>query len=249
MKRTAPTSTLNRSSTVSPWPKRELRAAAARVEHDERPCGETETRRRGEVGEPSFLLAGDDLDGDPAAGLHGVCELGGVGCDPEAGGADRRDRDRAVFPRLFRHRRDRLDRALHRLGVQPACLLETLAQPCDLGAVDDRPPGVVGVPFADVELHRVGADVDDRVSPCPEEDELLEAAREADVRPRVQAELAHGGDHTCRVLRFDRDRARRSAVRVHLGQLRHAAADREALPSLVHLDCEQVVAGTHDLVQ
>ena len=104
-------------------------------------------------------------------------------------------------------------------------------------------------PLADVELHRVRADVDDRVPPLAEPDERLEAAREAHVRPRGQPE-AHAPSRSPRVASSDSiAMVRVDAPGAHLGQLRHAAADRVPLPPLVHLDREQVGVRTHHLVQ
>ena len=86
-----------------------------------------------------------------------------LGAIRKPGGTHRRDRRDSVLPGLLGHVCDRLDRPLHRLRIEPAGLLEPLAQSGDLGAVDDLAPATVRAPLADVELHRVRAHVDDRV--------------------------------------------------------------------------------------
>ena len=140
--------------------------------------------------------------------------------------------------RLLDHAGDRLDRPLRSAPAASAPVSsQALAEPRDLGAVDDRAPGAVGAALADVELDRVRADVDHRVARRAEADERLEPAREADVRPAGEPELAHGRDHE----RRDPPTRRRSSASTglggrDLGQLRHAAADRVVLAPLVHLD-------------
>ena len=120
---------------------RELRAAAAGVEHDERarrPRPRPACDR--EVGEPALLLAGDDLDrGRPSRRSIASTTAAALRGDPQAGRADRRDRDGAgsrcassAMPAIaatVRSSAARRDRA---------GLLEALAEPGDLGAVDDR---------------------------------------------------------------------------------------------------------------
>ena len=100
-----------------------------------------------------------------------------------------------------------------------------------------------GRALADVELDRVRADVDDRVAPRAEAGERLQAASEAHVAPasrgraraRRRSRRAGSSDSTA-IVRAE------PCVGPHLGQLRHAAADRVALPPLVHRDGAQVVA-------
>ena len=92
-----------------------------------------------------------------------------------------------TFPTgLLGHADDGRRCPLHRFRVEPAGLLEPVAESGRLGAVDDRAPVAVGAAFADVELHRVRADVDDGVPLRAEPDQGLEPAREAHVRPRGQ---------------------------------------------------------------
>ena len=52
-------------------------------------------------------------------------------------------------------------------------VVEAFAEARDLGAVDDRLPVAVRLPFADVELDGVRADVDDRVALRPESGRAL----------------------------------------------------------------------------
>ncbi len=93
------------------------------------------------------------------------------------------------------HRGDRLDRALHRLGLERARLVEPFAEARDVGAIDDRAPLAVRGPLADVELDRVRTDIDDRVAPRAEAGERLQAPSHVHVGTGVEAELAHGGAH------------------------------------------------------
>ena len=153
---------------------RELRAAAAGVEHDERaPTADPEPGGRGEVGETALLLAGDHLDLDAGALPHGVEEACAVGRAAQSGRSDRRDRLGALTAGFCGHRRDRLDRALHRPRLEQARVVEPFAEARDLGAVDDRAPLAVRGTLADVELDRVRTDIDDRVAPRAEAGERL----------------------------------------------------------------------------
>src|SRR5206468_498040 len=70
----------------------ELRAAAARVEHDER-AAYVEPCDGRQIGEPRLLLARDHVDADATALAHGIAECRAVRRVAQAGGADGRDRD------------------------------------------------------------------------------------------------------------------------------------------------------------
>ena len=162
-------------------PECELRAAAARVEHDECAAANVQPCDGGGVGEARLLLARDHLDPDAAALAHGIAQCLAVRCGPQAGGADGRDRDRALAPRLVDHAGDRVCGSLHRLGTECATRGEPLAEPRHIGAVDDCPPLAGRAVLADVELDGVRPHVDDRV-PCGlEADEGLQTARKAHV--------------------------------------------------------------------
>jgi hypothetical protein len=63
-----------------------------------------------------------------------------VGCKPHPGRADGCDRLDAVPAGFFGHGRDRLDCPFHRLLAELPGLVEALAEPRHLGAIDDRPP-------------------------------------------------------------------------------------------------------------
>ena len=69
-----------------------------------------------------------------------------------------------LAPRLLGQLGDRVDRPPDRLLAEPPGLVDPLAEPGHLGAVDHRPPLAVVEPLADVELDRVRADVDCRVA-------------------------------------------------------------------------------------
>ena len=142
---------------------RELRAAAAGVEDVDPTLDRAEAGPDGEIGEPAFLLAGDHLDADAGPLL-----------DPErrrrafAAGAAPPCRPRRSPARLLaappRPCRDRVARPVERRGLDLAARVEPLAQPRDLGPVDDGSPGAVRGALADVELHRVRSDIDHRVA-------------------------------------------------------------------------------------
>ena len=213
---------------------RELGATATGVEDHERSLADPEPRRHGQVAEAALLVARDDLDREPYAIAHGLRGLAGVARDPEPGGADGDDRRRAEPARLVRHPGDRGNRPLDRLGGDLAAILEPLAQPGDLGAVDDRGPRAVRRALADVELDRVRADVDRREPLGRGVHDPSEGLRIARVRPAAQADVAHRRDHGGGVLGFDRDRPQLRPVRLHLGELRGAAADRVPDSALVN---------------
>ena len=176
-----------------------------------------------------------------------VDELGAVGREPQSGGADRDDRLDVVARRFLGHAGDRLRRALDRVVAEPARALQVLSEPSDVRAIDDRPPPAVRGALADVELDRVRADVDHRVAPRGEPRERLELAGNAHVVGRDQAELAHRRDHAIRILGLDRHRPRRPVLGSQLGELRHAASDREAHAFLVHAEHQHVRARPQDL--
>ena len=204
---------------------RELRAAAAGVEDDQR-AARLQTRRGGQIGQPGLLVAGDDLDGDAAASLHGRDELGGVRCDAQAGRTDGGDRLRPGARRVLGHARDRLGRARHGRRSQPSGPLEVLAEARHLGTIGERLPRPVGGVLGEQELDGVGADVDDRDPPRAEPCEDLEAARDGRVLVSVETERAPGPAHELRIVGFDRDRPDRSPRGGHVRELGHASADR-----------------------
>ena len=108
----------------------------------------------------------------------------------------------ALPPRLVDHVVDGDDGAFQRRGDDLAGSLQALAQSRDLRSIDDGAPASVRLTLRDLELHRVGADVDDRVAagrprPWP-------AGRGvAGVDEPVQADLANGPQHGRTVLRLD----------------------------------------------
>ncbi len=97
---------------------RELRAAAAGVEHHERLLTEVEPRGRGTHRQPCLLRAGDHLDVDPARLVHGRDQHRGVLGDPQARGADRHEVLHVQCARLGDERRHRLRRPRDRLGAE-----------------------------------------------------------------------------------------------------------------------------------
>ena len=237
MNRTAPTFTLNRSSTWSSWPKVNCELPPPVSKTTSEPAGLAEGRLDREEGEPGLLLAGDHLDLDAGPLPHGVDQLRAVRGGAHAGGADGGDPLDAVLLRLLDHPGDRVGRPRGSArGSSAAAVVEALAQPGHLGPVDDGAPRAVGCALADVELHRVRADVDHRVAAHAEARERLQPTGEARVRQVGEAELADRGGHRVCVLRLDRDRARVADVGAEIGQLAHAAADRVPLPALVHAD-------------
>ena len=139
----------------------------------------------------------------PAPGLHGVDQLRPIGGAPQPGGADGDDVDGTGSASFVGHRRDGLDGTGDRLRCEHTGVGLSLPQPCDVGAVDERVQRPVGVPLSEVELHRVGADVDDRVTPGAEPDQRLEPAGDADVAAVGETESADHGGHQGRVGRLD----------------------------------------------
>ena len=129
------------------------------------------------------------------------------------------------LPGLVDHARDGRRRALDRLVEMAPVSLEALAEPGDLGAVDDRRPVSVAAVLADVELDRVGAEVDDRAGARLEPEERFEAGGVVDVRARSETEA---GDRRQRPAQGPLTRPRSSAsgreVGEDLGHLRGAAA-------------------------
>src|SRR5262249_41074534 len=98
-------------------------------------------------------LAAEDLDVDACPLADGVDELGAIRRAAQPGRADGCDPSLAG---LLDHRRDRVDGAADRLGREPPVVARALAEPRDLGPVDDRAPVV-----DEQKLDRVRADVDD----------------------------------------------------------------------------------------
>ena len=169
------------------------------------------------------------------ARLDGGDDLVAVRGDPQAGRAHGGDRPHAVPLRLVDHARDRGGRSLERGVDDHALLREPLAEARQLRAVDDGAPASFEVTLADVELDRIGAGVDDGVAFRLIVDQGRQAAGIAGVRVAAEAELPDGTDDPCRILGLDGDRAGGLAVRHHVGEFGHAAADRVADPPLVDL--------------
>ena len=141
----------------------ELRAAAAGVEDDQASLGEAEAGLHGEVGEPALLLPGITSMVTPQrsrtrAMKPSLLPALRIPMVPTATSVDG-----VVPPRLVGHAGDRLDGPLDRRRGDVAGLRDALAEPGHLGAVDDGAPRAVRAPLADVELDRVGPDVDHRV--------------------------------------------------------------------------------------
>ena len=246
---TAPTGTLNCSSTTSASPKVNWELPPPVSKTTRGPRRQAEPRRGREVGEAALLLAGDDLDPDAAGGLDGADERGGVRRRAQPRGADGRDRGRAGPARLLGQRRDRLPRAVHRLRLEGAGRVEAFAEAGHDRAVDDVAPRVVGASLADVELDRVRADVDHGVAHRPEAEQRLQPAHHAHVRARGEAEGATGARHQRRIRGLEHERARGAVVRAELADLGHAPADDVVGAPLVRHDGPQRVDRPHDLVE
>ncbi len=160
--RTAPTGTLKRSSTRPSVPERELAAAAAGVEHDERAAVLVGTGTDALVGEPALLVAGDDLDRDACSAADRVDDRGTVPRGSQARGADRNDRQ---YSGARASSTIAAIASASGLGVgrDVAALGEAFAEAGDLGTVGQRrQPSAC--PFGDAELDRVRPDVDHRDS-------------------------------------------------------------------------------------
>ena len=159
-----------------------------------------------------------------------------VGRDAQASGAHGGSRQDFVSLRFIDHARDRCRSPLERGVGDDAVLLESLTEARHLRAVDDGAPLAVTCTLADVELDRIGADVDHRKAQRLAVDQRGKAAGVARVHVAAQTQAADGGDDRSGVLGFDGDRARRSAVRDDFGKLGHAPAQGVARSSLVHAD-------------
>src|SRR5262245_40760992 len=147
-----------------PVSERELGAASARVEDHQRTIAETEAGAGGEIGQTALLFARDDLDPDTRSALDLGNERVAVSGRPQAHRANRRDRRDAVTLRFRGHTGNRRHRPFHGVPADLPCLRKPLPDPGHLSAVHDCPPHAVRILLADVELHRVRADVDDRVA-------------------------------------------------------------------------------------
>ena len=221
---------------------RELRAAAAGVEDDERAVSGVQRRDRPGVGQPGFVLTGDHLDLDPGLLAHGIDEGGAVGGDPQSRRPDGRDLLDVLSASLRDHSGDRRRGPRDRAVAEPPGRMEVLAKSRDLGTVHDRPPRTIRSALLDPELDRVRADVDHGVAPRTDPGHRLELARHAHIAMRVQPELAQRVDHARRILRLQTDRPRVAVVGSQLRALDHAAGDGVVRTPLVHLDREQVRA-------
>src|SRR6478672_4156245 len=221
----------------------ELRAAPARVEDDRRAVAGAEARDGSEIGEPALVLAGDHVDRDSGRGLDRREHVAGVARHPQPGRADRDDRDRVVALRFVDHPGDGGHGPLDRGWRDRTRLLDPFAQPAHIRSVGDGAEARA-VALGDVELHRVRPDIDHRVALGTIADEGDEALRIARVQVARQAGLADGLEHRGLVLRFDRDRLRRLAVRDDVRHLGGAAVDLVADASLVHPDRPDRAAAT-----
>ena len=220
-------------------PEGELGAAATGVEHRQRALGQPDACLDGEVGEAALLLAGDHLDPDAGPGCDGLDHGIPVARDPQAGGSHRGDRERPVRLRLGDHAGDRVRGTRHGLVRDLAALLQALAEPGDLGPIDDGPPGAVSGTLAHVELDGVGAGVDHRIArrrPGEQPGQALAVRRVDVVR---QAHPPDRLDDRGGVGGLDGDRPGRDAVGGHVRDLRGAAADRVPDPSLVDIHCAE----------
>ena len=210
MKRTAPTSTLNRSSTSSPSPNVNCELPPAGVEHHPRSrCREPGCRRQ--VGEPSLLLPGDDLDrrrrSAPAPGRRTPR------CWSPSAGPPYRPR-RSPRPAAARPHPPSPPRLRSSARIGSGSSRPDRSRPSPSRVISARSasvrPAAVRPSLADVELHRVGADVDDREPLDAEARQRLQPSRVVHVRPHGQPELAHRRDHHRGIFGLDRDRPRRA---------------------------------------
>ena len=143
----------------------------------------------------------------------------------------------AVVVRVERASRDR-----SRLG-QP------VAEPGDLGPIDDRPPCPVAGLLADVELDRVRADIDHRESGRLVVDEDGQASWHAGVDALPQAEGDDAGPHCGRILGLEGKRARVPTIDLDVGQLARAIVERVTDPPLVDGHDADRSGGLHELVE
>ena len=209
---------------------RELRAAAAGVEHDERAAAERRARtsRRGRRAGPP-PRRGSPRRSTPQRSRTASTSTARLRRCRSPAVADRGDRRDAAARRLVDHAA--IASTVRSIGS--GCSLPVSSRPSPSRVTSARSTTVrhapSAVPLADVELDRVRADVDDRVALRARTRASAlsprgEARRSAD---RAEAELAHGRDHARRDPPTRPRSCASSAPSVRdLGQLGHAAADR-----------------------
>ena len=168
----------------------------------------------------------------------GPDHLGAVASHPRSCGPDHRDGPDVEASGLVRHRADRPRRALERFWSDLAGLLETLTQPRHDSTVGHRPPRTVsvGVQLGDVELDRVGADVDDGVPLRHPIDQQAQAGRDVEVAVVAHAQPLDRRHDRCSVRRLDRDRRRSMPFRLEDRPLGLAAPKEVSGAFLVDLD-------------
>ena len=197
---------------------------------------EPDPLNRGKIRQATLLLAGHHFAANPGSLFDLREDRIAISCDPQAGGADRRDGEHAGLLRLGDHLRDRVRGPVDGLAPDLTGRLEALAEPSQLGAVDHAVPRAVDAALGDVELHRVRPDVDDRKARGLLGQQRPEPGRVRRVDEVAETGAADRGNDRRRVFALDRDRARLPPIGDDIGHLGRAAADRVADPPLVDLD-------------
>ncbi len=177
----------------------------------------------------------------------GVDERVTVGSLAQSGRADRDDVDRSVTARLLGHHGDGVRGPVHRGLRQLPGLVEPLTQSGDHGAVDQDVELAVAS-RGEMELHRVGADVDDREPRGFPADQRLQATGDTGVAPPGEPQPAYGLVHQGGVRGLHGDGVHGRAVDGELGELDETAVHGRTSAQLVHPREAQVVPWSDELV-
>ena len=226
----------------------ELGASSTRVEDHEGAVGQPEVRSDGDKCEPALLLPRDGVDGDAGRRLDRGHDLVPIAGRAQPGRSHCDDRPGVMLRCLLDHAGDRRRRSLHRGRRDRSRLGQPVSEPGRLGPIDDRPPGSVAGLLADVELDRVRAHIDHRVSKGFV-DEGGQPARHARVHAIPHSQCRDRGRQRGGILGLNGERAGAAAIDLDVGQLAHAVVDRVADASLVDGHDQDRSAGLDELAE
>ena len=212
---------------------RQLRAAAARVEHRERPVRGLKPGADRLEREAALLLAGDHLDLDAGPLGDRPEDRVPVARHPQAGRADGGDRQDVEGPGLLGHPLDGRHGPLEGGGADGPGRFDPLAQPRQLGSVDEGAPAIVRA-LGDMELDGVGAAVEHGVALGCARQDAGETRGVGGIEVVGEAKRANLVRHGPRVFALDGKRPGGQLVRDHVRDLRRAAVRGIPDAPLVH---------------